>query len=137
MNITFKPTGRECLEAEDHVESQNPKPNHLESPWETSISRSLSPEPVLKTLEKPVSNSMSLQIKSNEIQLMKRLQHLEGQNIELTQSLAVFQSITTREIGSINQRLTALEEMINTVAQLFDARMRQLLSYPKISELLK
>jgi hypothetical protein len=57
--------------------------------------------------------------------------------VELTQALSIVQATTSREIGSIHQRLTALEEMINTVAQLFDARMRQLLSNPKISELLK
>lgn len=138
LNLTFKPLEREIIEAEDHVEppKENPE-NHIESPWETSINQSLSPEPVRKTAEKPVTSSMSLHIKSSENLLLERVQQLERQNVELTQALSIVQATTSREVGSIHQRLTALEEMINTVAQLFDARMRQLLSNPKISELLK
>ena len=138
LNLTFKPLEREIIEAEDHVEppKENPE-NHIESPWETSINQSLSPEPARKTAEKPVTSSLSLQIKSSESLLLERVQQLERQNVELTQALGIVQATTSREIGSIHQRLTALEEMINTVAQLFDARMRQLLSNPKISELLK
>jgi hypothetical protein len=138
LNLTFKPIQKEIIEAEDHVEppKENPE-NHIESPWETSINQSLSPEPFRKAAEKPVTSSLSLQIKSSENLLLERVQQLERQNVELTQALSIVQATTSREIGSIHQRLTALEEMINTVAQLFDARMRQLLSNPKISELLK
>ena len=137
LNLTFKPTGRELIEAEDIVVCKNTGENAVESPWETSINQSLSPEPVQKRVEKPVTSSMNLRMKSNETLLMERVQQLERQNLELTQALGVVQSTTTREIGSIHQRLTALEEMINTVAQLFDARMRQLLSNPKLCELMK
>ena len=48
-----------------------------------------------------------------------------------------FREQTKSDLYQINQRLGALEEMISTVSQLFDAKIKQITCNPNISKLLK
>ena len=56
---------------------------------------------------------------------------------ELKCEFGVFKEHVRGELGQINQRLTALEELISTVSQLFDAKLKQITCNPNIASLLR
>ena len=56
---------------------------------------------------------------------------------EMKHEFGVLREHVRGELGQINQRLSALEEMISTVSQLFDAKLKQITCNPNISSLLR
>ena len=56
---------------------------------------------------------------------------------ELSTEFRHFKEQTKNEFYQINQRLLDLEDMISTVSQLFDAKIKQLTNNPNIAALLR
>ncbi|CAG9326060.1 unnamed protein product [Blepharisma stoltei] len=71
-----------------------------------------------------------------EENLVEKLSRLESENQELKTQFFEFKKTTKSEISQLNDRLGALEEMITTVSRLFDAKLKQITSNPKIAALL-
>lgn len=89
--------------------------------------------------EEPISikQERSLDVNGNEDgATINRVKELEDQNRELVRQFMDFQKQTRVEINQVNERLGALEEMITTVSRLFDAKLKQITTNPKISALL-
>jgi hypothetical protein len=68
---------------------------------------------------------------------INRVEEVRDSCKELKSEFKVFKDQVMTEIGQINQRLGALEEMISTVSQLFDAKLKQITCNPKIASLLR
>lgn len=66
-----------------------------------------------------------------------RVEELKECCKDIKYEFGVFREQVRVEITQINQRLGALEEMISTVSQLFDAKLKQLTCNPNIANLLR
>ena len=66
-----------------------------------------------------------------------RVEELKECCKEIKYEFDVFREQVRVEVTQINQRLGALEEMISTVSQLFDAKLKQLTCNPNIASLLR
>jgi BMFP domain-containing protein YqiC len=60
--------------------------------------------------------------------LQERVRQLEDQNLNLMESFAEMQKHYRSENWQLHQRMSALEEMLSTMNQLFDAKLRHALT---------
>jgi len=93
------------------------------------------PEKVPSTIEVP-QETPPKSSESEQTTAVKKLKELEQQNEELVSEFSSFRKHTQAELVELNQRLGSLEEIINTVTQLFEAKLKQLTSHPNIARLI-
>ena len=68
---------------------------------------------------------------------IKKVEDVRDSCYELINEFGIFREHVKGELGQINQRLGALEELISTVSQLFDAKLKQITCNPNIASLLR
>jgi hypothetical protein len=67
----------------------------------------------------------------------ERKENVAGQVELLRNEFSQFREQVKMEMSQVNQRLGALEEMITTISQLFDAKIKQITCNPNIANLLR
>lgn len=105
----------------------NPEEFSIEEPVYESPSK-LSPQsqpPVKLVIEqnRPLNKQAISESRSKD-ELTERVRQLEDQNIHLLESFAEMQKHYRSENWQLHQRMSALEEMLSTMNQLFDAKIR-------------
>jgi hypothetical protein len=98
----------------------------VEDPPELSSDEFSDKEPVRSTqLSPPSMPSTALHSKAD---LQERVRQLEDQNLQLLESFAGLQKHYRSENRQLHQRMSGLEEMLSTMNQLFEAKIRNALT---------
>lgn len=69
------------------------------------------------------------------ISLEQKAAELEKQNAELATQLDELTQHTRSELNFMSQRLSAIEDMVSTIGQLFEAKFAQILNNPRLSSI--
>jgi hypothetical protein len=110
--------------SQEAEESQSPQFDSeefsVEEPVRTSSVKSgLPPKPSVKLV---------IDQHRSKDELVERVRQLEEQNLQLLENFAEMQRHYRSENWQLHQRMSALEEMLNTTNQLFDAKIRHALT---------
>ena len=68
--------------------------------------------------------------------VFQRIQEMETRNRKLKEEFKSIQESTTSHIEEMKEKVNTLEEVVRTVSQLFEAKLKNIMTYPKIAELL-
>ena len=69
--------------------------------------------------------------------MQSRIEYLENENLKLRNELSTVQISHTTEMTQMQERIFALEEMVNTMNELFEAKLKKITTHPNISKLLR